>query len=181
MTQFTVWADDAEVGGRVMLGFIQTMTASDIAPVINKYGLADAHPDKWYPMQTYLDALSEVAALNNPVVDLVSIGMAIVEAGLFPTGFESMSYIEVMSCWQEFYHLYNRGKGAGTIFAEIIDPGGHIRMVDCTPYPDDMQYGTLYGAASRFLPRSTEFAVFFDDHLPRKDEGARKTILHIRW
>jgi hypothetical protein len=46
--------------------------------------------------------------------------------------------------------------------------------------PDDLEYGILYGFAKRFLA-GTQFTVWYDEDLPRMDQGGDQTVIHVKW
>ena len=51
------------------------------------------------------------------------------------------------------------------------------------PYPDDFNYGIMYGFALRYLPPHSDFIVSYDPQVTPRDRGGEQgcTVIHIRW
>jgi len=173
----------AEVIGYSMLGFSQCLRKEGIMPYLKLHKLADITPEGWYPLQSWLDVLSDLAETRQgeAMFDFVAVGMKVVETSPFPPGSESLSLPEAFEVAKQGYFAgYHRGGGVGEIVIETPTPK-HLLLKYKTPYPDDFWYGVLYGMSRRFLPRGTHFTVYYDELEPRREQGGEWTVIHITW
>ncbi len=172
----------AEVRGAVLLSLIDCVQKEEIAPFLEKHGLPAIDPEKWYPMQNWLDVLGDIrgASSENAQFDFVCIGMKVSERVKRPPGFERLPYEEVVMNHNQIYQAQHRG---GEVGGYSVEKAGdrHITLTVKTPYPDDFIYGVMCGEAQRFLPPGTRPTVSFDEQVPRRDQGGDVTIIHVRW
>jgi hypothetical protein len=82
--------------------------------------------------------------------------------------------------WDGLYQYLHRGGDAGKIVVEKITDT-HYNTRHTVLYPDDMSYGVLYGYGRRFLPRGTQFKVYYDTSIQRLDDEGKFTDIHIEW
>lgn len=170
---------DAEVLGGAIHGFIHAVNRDNIQPILQKLGMTDIDPAAWYPKQKYVDLWNEIlASSTSAMFDLVSAGMVIAEIA-WPPETDAMSFEEVLAIWGDAFDAVNRGADRGYIRAEKAGEK-HYRIVHCTPDPDDLNYGVVYGVCKRFLPPGTQFTVTYDPEA-RRDFGGAETIIHINW
>jgi hypothetical protein len=179
VTTYTCSDPSAAVIGQNMLSFIQNVNAADILPVLEQHGLSHIEPDKWYPLQEWLDILSELSSQSNAMFNMVAIGTAISETAILPPGAEQLSLEQILFAINDVYQMQHQGDVGSVITEKVSDK--HIKLIVCVPYPDDLEYGTAYGFARRFLPGSTLFTVEYDANAPRHDQGGDNTIIHIKW
>jgi hypothetical protein len=174
----------SEVIGQAMLGFIRCAKYGEIYPFLEKHGLTNIDPDRWYLVQTWLDVLSDLAEArpNQAMSDFVSVGMAIAEvAPMSPVYDDGMPFGDAMVASSGGGYLRgHRGGDVGGHSAKKIDDN-HIIVTTRTPYPDDVVYGVLYGMARRYLPDDASFTVKYDTETLRRDHGGEVTIFHIAW
>jgi hypothetical protein len=170
-----------EIIGATVLSLVQNMTAADFAPLLSKYGFDKIDPDKWYPLQDFVDLLAELTQHPKLTLSLVAIGMSIAEVAPMPPELVNAPFSKLVEGWNEHYHASTRnGEVGDKTTIKVADR--HYKIVhDQTIMPDDLEYGVLYGFAQRFLPPNTQFDVWFDEDVPRMDEGGDQTILHVSW
>jgi len=164
MAKYKAFDPKSEVIGQSMLGFIQCIRHEEIAPFLTVHGLDDIKPDRWYPLQKWLDVLSSLAAdrPGQAMFDFVAAGMKVAE--LMMLG--------------EIYQGAHRGD-VGETTLEVVSVN-HIKVINRVPYPDDFMYGANYGAARRFI-KDKRFTVYYDEKEPRREQGGQRTVVHITW
>jgi hypothetical protein len=181
MDDFKAFDPDTEVVGQQMLAFVQCANQAEVMPYLEKYGLAPIIPDKWYPLQSWLDVLRDLTTERggNAMFDLVSIGMKLVDTSVAPPGAEQIPFDGALGMVNMVNQLNHRNGDIGEYVIERVEDQ-HVRVVARVPYPDDWLYGMFYGGTRRFLPPGTHFTVSYDD-APRRSQGGETTILHIEW
>lgn len=180
MYRYKVFGEDAEVYGKAMLAFTESINYQNLKPILEKHRLTEIDPERWYPQQVWLDVFNDVVETTNSISNLVSIGMKIAETAMLPSSSE-VSFIDLMLGFGEMsYKANNRGSDIGYIETRVVDDH-HLIMIDATPYPDEFVYGAYYGVARRFLPEGTALTVRYDDESPRRSQGGETTIIHIEW
>ncbi len=181
MKHYVAFSKDAETVGQVHLSLLQAINLDHYQPFLKKYNLDDINPERWYPMQIVLDLLGEIAGSRGGMLDLVSIGMKIMENAILPPEVEALPFEQVVAMWDQFYLANNRGTDPGYIKPVQVTPK-HYQMIHHIPYPDDYAYGGIYGGARRWLPVGTNFTVYYDEELPRRDkDDAETTVIHVQW
>jgi hypothetical protein len=151
----------------------------DILPVLDKHNLTRIDPDRWYPLQQWLDILSELSEQSNAMFNMVAIGTAVSETAVLPPGADQLSLEDILFAINDVYQMQHRGHVGSVRTEKVADK--HIRLIVRVPYPDDLEYGTAYGFARRFLPKGTPFTVKYDEGTQRHDEGGDSTIIHVTW
>jgi hypothetical protein len=188
MPRYSSFSPGVQVLGQTMLAFIECINRDNIMPYLSRQGLLGRHglepirAEKWYPLQSWLYILSDLSeeSGHSAMFDFVSIGMKMLETGLFPAEFHTLSIEEVFQRWNDFYLMNHRGGDVGEFITEVIDKG-HIRITARVPYPDDIFYGLFFAIARKFLPQGTRFVVEYSDEAPRRDEGGDITLYDIVW
>ncbi|HEX3050447.1 MAG TPA: hypothetical protein VHP83_07320 [Aggregatilineaceae bacterium] len=180
MARFTAFSDDCETIGQIHLSLFQSINYENFSDYLAKHRLKEIDPGKWYPMQMILDLFSDIVEQGGGMMDLVSIGLKIMELAVLPPPVEAMPFGEVLMQWNEIYHINNRGTDPGGFVTEKISDT-HYKIIARQPYPDDYTYGVLYGGAKRWLPQGTQFTVYYDPDLPRREDGGDVTVIHAEW
>jgi hypothetical protein len=180
MTQYKVFHPDHETLGRTLLDFEDAVGGENIQPYFQKHGLVNIDPDAWYPEQKLLDVLSDISGQKNSMFDLVSIGLKTVEQAVIPPEYASLPLLTILENANETYKLNCRGTDIGGVQCEVVS-SKHVKMICRFPDPDDYWYGCFYGYVKRFSPRDTNFSLYYDKDIPRRDKGGDVTIIHITW
>jgi hypothetical protein len=179
MAQFVAFDPHVEVIGIAILAVTEGMTQeADIAhAVMAAHGLDPVVPDQWYSQQEWLYVLKEIAeGANNAMFNLVSIGMKIPENALFPPGIDSA--IAALQSIDVAYHMNHRGGEIGNYKTTVIDDR-NVDFLCENPYPDDFDYGIIYGMARRFCPPNLIFSVYHDNEAPCRKKGANSCTYHV--
>jgi hypothetical protein len=180
MSTYTSFDPKVEIIGQNVLSFIQNVEAEAMQPVLKKHGLLNIQPDTWYPLQDWLDVLSDLSAQSNAMFNMVAIGTAISETALIPPEVAAMPLEQFLFIVDNVYQMQHRNGNPGHIRTERVDDH-HIKLTVQVPYPDDLEYGTTYGFVRRFLPKGTQFTVRYDPDVPRREHGGDATIIHVSW
>ncbi len=182
MSKFQSFSPDCESIGQGMMMFMSAITVDEFEDILEKHGLKQVELEKWYPQQNWLDVLNDIAAseAGNASQMFISIGMKVIETAKFPAEISNMDIHTLLSIWNNVYQTNHRGTDIGGMeYTKIGDK--HIQMKIRIPFPDDLEYGVYWGIARRFLPPGTNFAVTYDENVPRREHGGTHTIIHINW
>lgn len=181
MVQYLAFDPSIEINGRTASAFLTNILTDDMAPILPKHGLNQINPDAWYPVQSILDAMSDIADQIGTTSSLVSIGIAAGELGTetLPPAVQAMSLGDFFVQYEKIYQTRHRGGDSG--YMRVAQPeANHIVLHARTPYPDDVMYGVIYAYTRFFLNKAGKsFVVRYDQENPRKDDGAYETIMHI--
>jgi len=177
MSRYQVFHPDHESKGQTLIDLANAIDAEEFLPILEKHGLTSIDPDSWYPQQRQLDALSEIAELSGGMYDLVSLGLKMAETAAMPPQFETLSLQEVLMHGDIAYRMTDRGTDPGDVKAEILNDK-HFRITLRVPDPDDLWYGIVYGYMRRFSPKGTRFTVYYDQDIPRREQGGKVTVIH---
>lgn len=182
MSRYEPLGPGCEVRGASMLAFVKSAREENIQTILERHGLDNIDPDRWYPLETWLDVFNDIAEAGSmeAVFNLVGIGISTIDTAVLPPDFDILPFNEVIMRTDEVYSLNTRGENRGEYSCELVGDR-HIRMIITAPYPDDYHYGIIYGLARRFLPRGTGFTVYYDLYEPRREQGGEATIIHLEW
>jgi hypothetical protein len=183
MSRYEAFDPNTEILGQAMLSFVECSNKETLIPFLGKHDLSNIQPDQWYPVQRWLDVLSDIAEQHvgmEATFDFVSVGIKTAETVVYPPQFLALPFEEAMFLSNEGYQMNHRGGDAGEYVVEKI-ARKHLRVTVRAPYPSDLTYGLLYGQARRFLPPGTPFTVTYDPDVPRPEQGGSHTIIHIEW
>ncbi len=180
LTSYQSFDPNTEIIGYNVLSFIQNVQAEEIKPILAQSGLDQIEPEAWYPQQKWLDVLTTLSGRSSAMFNFVAIGTAIAETAFLPPEVERMSFEQVIFAINDFYQMQHRNGDAGEIKVDKAAEN-HIILHVRVPYPDDLEYGTAYGFARRFLPPKTHFTVRYDEDCVRCEQGGEETVIHIAW
>lgn len=171
---------ETEISGEGILSLVQNVRTDEIQPILDRHNLGKLEPAKWYPAQIYLDVLADIRAEFR--LNLVAIGMAVGENTSLPPEAQNLSLGDILWSVDDHYQMHHRNGDIGHAVTEkISDTHYTVTIHEGWLYPDDLEYGVIYGFAKRFLPPGTEFLVEYDPDIPRIEHGGDKTIIHIKW
>jgi hypothetical protein len=147
---------------------------------MEKYNLFSVAREDWIPTQVMMDALNELASNPDFISRVVAIGIEIGKVIVFPPEVETLE--QALLTWNASYHAVHRGADVGDKCAELVKEG-HYRVTFTDLYPDDFNYGIMYGFALRFLPPGTNFTIYYDPAIHPRDRGGDHpcTVIHMRW
>jgi hypothetical protein len=176
--RYKAFDPNSEVQGLVLLNFLTNIMSDKVIPILHKNGLEQVNPDTWYPVQTWLNVLSDLSETNGPWESLVAIGMKVGEN----TANQAVkpSFEEFMINFNAPHAAFHRHGDVGEFQIEKVN-NRHFKLTARVPYPDDLGYGVVYGAARCLLPAATSFNVWYDEEVTRRDLGGEITVFHVAW
>ncbi len=181
MPHWHVFSADHEFPGQVIIDLANAVGSEEIMPYFKKHGLTNIDPKAWYPQQKLLDIYNEMeTSKSGTMFDFVSIGMKEAEQAILPAQFQSLPLLSILQGVGEVFKLNNRGTDPGDLKCEVVTDK-HVKMVLRATTPDNLWYGIFYGYVRRLAPKGTHFTVYFDENVPRRDNGGDVTIIHITW
>jgi hypothetical protein len=172
-----------ETIGINLSAFYDNLQGENTKPVMEKHGVMNIDPQKWYPAQKLLDALNELSDMPDFMGNMVAIGKKIGEITPIPPEIsEKPTLPQVLNIWDGLYQYLHRNGDAGQIVIEKVSDS-HYRTGHSVLYPDDLSYGVAYAFARRFLPPKTGFKVYYDTEHPIRDYGGAGefSYIHIKW
>ncbi|NDJ54887.1 MAG: hypothetical protein GYB68_17590 [Chloroflexi bacterium] len=179
VSEYTIVDQDAVVAGKAMLGLIKCLNHENIQPVLAAHNLETIDPTEWYPMQTWMSVLRDIDEQSSGMLDLVSVGMAMMDQINWPPEFYQKDFMHILLHMNDAYQMNHRGDVGGYL-SEVVDD--HYVIVDVNvPYPDNLVYGAYYAKCRRFLPEGSSFDLRFDEDQPIRSQGGVVTLLHVRW
>ncbi|MEW6352195.1 MAG: hypothetical protein AB1646_24340 [Thermodesulfobacteriota bacterium] len=183
--EFRSSAPGVEVFGAVVAAFLAAFPKGTEAVGVSTLaaqGIKNPDPEKWYPLQSLLNAMKDVAAKMG--VDMLRrIGEGIAGNAILPPGWTTLE--SVLSGIDTAYHLNHRGGEIGHY--EFHDEGvssglRRIRMECPNPYPCVFDQGTIDGFANRFRPPGCiDVLVRHDDAQPCRQHGADSCTYVVSW
>lgn len=177
MAQFVAFDTRVEVSGISMLSVISAM-GEKVKPVLEKHGLGNIEPDKWYPIQSYLNFYKEIAESRGYSINLMKIGMMVPEKATFPPELKTIQ--DAFLKLDEAYHMNHRGGDFGHYYARIVGPR-QIDVVAHNPFPCDLDYGIVQGLARRFKPSGATVIVYHDAMTECRKKGDDRCTYHVTW
>ena len=179
MAQFKAFSPHAEVMGGVVMSVINAMGAFQglARRILGQHGMADTQEQKWYPMQSWLDALKMIAEEIGPTT-LFHVGTQIPSrADIDP----SINTIEkALTALDEAYRSAHRGGDVGSLrFSRTSGRSGVVEAK--TPYPCDFDRGVIHSLARRFEPSNAVLDVRHDDYMPCKKQGGEYCTYSVIW
>jgi len=175
MAEFMVYHSDSEVSGQVMLDSIHAMGRA-ARSVVNKHIIGELDPDGWYPQQTWLDILREAA--DEMQLDLLTIGNRVAANFQMPDGAFSLS--RLLELVEDSYHTTHRHADPVHVSATQVAER-EVHIVDNSPYPDEFQYGVIFGLFQKLMPMDANLTVRYDDGAPTRSDGADATTYIVTW
>ena len=171
---------DHEFLGRTVLNLQTALGTGRVQDIFVKHGLGEVDPDAWYPAQLWFDAINEIADDQSSTMDFVGLGMKSVENAVVPAETPAIPVSTFLEGSARTYPLHNRGTDIGSVQGVVVNDH-HVKMVLRMPHPDDFWYGVYYSFISQLLSERTSFIVYYDQEIPRRDQGGEVTIIHIEW
>jgi hypothetical protein len=170
-----------EVAGATVSSLVKNLTYAEYAPLVSKYHFDEVDPDEWYPLEDFLAFLTELMASPNQMFNLVAIALSIIEVAHMPPELENATLPQMVEGWDSHYQANFRNGYVGFKTTTRIGSQHYKIVLDGIVLPDDFEYGVLYGFARRYLPPGTQFTVWYDEKVKRRDHGGDVTVLHVKW
>lgn len=148
--------DGIEVASDWFLPIVQSIETTGIDPAswLPTYGLANLY-QAWHPLRDWLRLLRAIRAENTRSLSLFKIGLHVPEC-IFPIG--SCGLEATLRSYAEFYTACHRGGEVGGYQIQA-SASNQLCILTTTPYPDEFEYGVLWGCARRCSSKCTPFTV----------------------
>lgn len=180
--RYKVFDPESKVIGQSMLGFKAAANFEMIEPLLEKYDLTNIQADQWYPLQQWLNVLSDISEQTSDydsMLTFVNIGQKVAASIYIPD--DVQSYIRrggfvdflVQSGNATYYRDHQGNVGKNTI-RKVSD--NHLLFELNTPYPPDFWYGMSYGIAKRYC---SSFIVHYEDLAMRTYGTSETIIIHV--
>lgn len=128
-----------------------------------------------------MDALNEIAQRSDVMFNMVAIGIGIGEIIPLAVEIADPTLEQTLMDWNNSYQSIHQNGDAGAIHVEKVSDT-HFKVTFTDLYPDDFNYGIMYGHGRRFLPPGTTFTVVYDSEIVPRDKGGQgATVIHIYW
>lgn len=170
MAQFKPFAPEVEVNGETVLTTVNSFPEfmrSIALKMLEKNGIIDPKPGKWYSQKAWLDSFKEISEKFG-VNTLFEIGKGIPGNAQFPPDVDTVD--KALSVIDVAYKMNHRNGDIG--FYKLV---GHDKMkkqivMQCkNPYPCDFDRGIITAMARKFVPGAV---VALDATKPSRKEGA---------
>jgi hypothetical protein len=184
MAQFKSYSPDVEVLGESVQAFIEGFPAglADVGKqILGKHGINNAEPGKYYPLQSWLDAMKEVADTMGTSI-LRRIGEEIANNAKLPPGLDTLEqFLEVID--QAYQMNYKGGEIGHYDYSYEGENSGLKRgkLVISSPFPCAYDWGVLEGFATRLKPSGSDVVVSQDETQPKRSEGADSSTYLVSW
>jgi len=180
MKRYQAFSPDSEMTGTAVLSFTRNILYDEIETILKRHKLDNIDPAAWYPIQSMLDVMSDIADEDNASQNFVSLGIKAAQLlyDAAPESFKKMPFDQFMMNYSSMYPTRFRNGDAGWADVEKIDANHYLLKVR-TPFPDDTVYGAIYGYTKLLRPPDTSFTVKYDPDLLRRDNGGEYTAIHI--
>ncbi|MEM6558203.1 MAG: hypothetical protein AAF605_00325 [Myxococcota bacterium] len=142
--------------------------------LVARHGLPieDLHPDNRVPVQRWLDAMKELAAVGGTNM-LRAVGSAIIRNADFPPHLDSVP--TVLTALDTIYYANHDGD-VGHYVTRVLDDGA-IEVECSTPYPREFERGLVEGICSHpDLCGDIAYIVHYSDGPPDSDVSCILTV-----
>ncbi|MEO1440101.1 MAG: hypothetical protein AAFV33_06830 [Chloroflexota bacterium] len=170
-----------EVHGQPMQTFVECISKSEVAPILNDLGIDGINPEKWYPQQLWLDIFNRLTAKQQAFLTFVDIGMRTIELTRYPDEVKNIPFVDFMVHGANQTHQHNHRGGDAGEYQVSLAGDNHIVVKARVAYPDDFVYGCYYQLTKQFKPEDTDFLVKYDENEPKREDGGEYTVIHITW
>jgi hypothetical protein len=177
--KYVSFAPNSEVIGAALIAFEQSPEMEEFVDLLEKYGLRNIDPNRWYPTSVVTEYYREVASRPNASMNMVSMGINIYKNIQLPEGIETiedgirmLSQIAVMNV---------RNQPDTELWFEFISSDErHVRLIERTPSPHDAMYGLIYGIVKRLAPPGAR-PIVKRTFLNEADPDADGALYDITW
>jgi hypothetical protein len=141
--------------------------------ILEEHGIRDVHPDLWYSLPAYVEALGTIGQKMGPNT-LYQIGKQIPNHVPLPPGLDTVE--KVLASFGMAYDMNHRGTPLGVISFSMQDDR-HATIVSGTAYPCDFDRGVIQGFFQKLL--SARVVVTHDGEAGCKKAGGATCTNHV--
>lgn len=182
MVEYETFDPDAEVKGEEVrsiaeaAGRISTVFGERVEMILAENGLGDVRPDAWYPLQSYLDALQQIATQVGDDT-ILYLGKKLPELNDWPSGVTTV--VDAMESVRTAYGTFHRGGDVGHYELEELG-GSEVRFTCENPYPCTLTRGVIRGTGEKFSP-PTAFVDLEEESTRCRADGGDKCVYRVSW
>ena len=176
---------EVEVSGEVVSAFMAAFpqgTEPLGLAVLEGHGIRAPAPEKWYPLQSFLDAVKELELRISPEM-LRRVGEQIAKRAKLPADGKHLE--DVLPAVDKAFQRNYRGGEIGhyEFRNEGFSAGLHSIKVICeNPYPCVLDQGAIEGLTKRFKPRGClDVVVRHEDSQPCRRHGDDSCTYSVSW
>lgn len=126
MRQFTC-SPSVELLGQNIIAWEHNLQVDETRPIMEKYGLVNLDPDKWYPCIKFMDAMNEITKYPNMVSNFVAIGMEVGRIVPAPPHLTDPGLGDMLMSWDGIYQYIHRNGHVGKIACDKLSDT-HYRL-----------------------------------------------------
>jgi hypothetical protein len=175
---FEAGTPQAEVIGQTMLAFSENLRADAVVPILEKHGLSNIDPDRWYSHQLWMDVLNDMAeSLGGEASSaFVAFGKQVVQSAVMPPEIQTIP--DALNALHAIHHANLRNVPEAEGYSLEVVGDKHYIVYHNTPNPDDAIYGFLWGLAARFKGPGETFRVHKIDN---PDPSRSRSAFEVTW
>jgi hypothetical protein len=141
----------AEINGLSLLVFEYSPELRAYRDLIEQYGYISVKPDAWYPLPPLLDFYREALARPDASIQFMLMSMNVYDQVNLPDHVRTIE--DGLNYLRAFMIANIRGDTSAPTWYQVATPGErHLRLIDRTPFPHDVVYGSVYGMVRRTAP-----------------------------
>jgi hypothetical protein len=179
MKRYTSFDPKVEVVGINVRSATRSIASESIRELVDKRFPYGVQPDQWYPLQDWLDVLSDISGRTDGLAVLMSIGTKAADTLNDVLELNGLSLEEKLNALNDILQSQHRGGDVGEITV-VKKAETYYRIVCRVPYPDDMMYAIFHQATLRHQ-REKSFRLAYDFDTLRRDEGGETTVFLLKW
>ncbi len=168
----------ATINGNTLRALLAAFHIPQLArEILARYGLpADPQPEHWYPLQAWLDVLSELELFYGERT-VYAVGLQIATISVWPTHITTLE--QALQALDEACRLNVKGAPIGYYRTESLQP--RKMLVHClTPTPIDFECGIITGIARKFKPADSLRIEVTKESTPLNAPRLLKRF-HVKW
>lgn len=175
------YAPGVRLSGQVGKTMVNNMVHDDIVHIMQKHGLDNLDPAQYYDADQFIGAFVDLQEETNSMTNLVALGIAVIENTSLPADIDEWSLEQQLSLPVHAYENFMyEDKLPGNFEIRWLSDS-HVAYHESLVWPDHFIYGYIFAFVKRFLAPQYDFVVEYDQTLPRQDDGADETVIHVIW
>lgn len=182
MESMTAFDPNTRVSGKFARAFLENLKSEEFYHILVFHQLASIDPEAWYPQTQVLECLKDIAyGTEGGMMNLVAFGMKVIDTALQDQlSVEGMTIEEGLISFNDYYQMNHADGYAGDISVVVMGPK-HVELVSYTPYPDDAEFGMIYGLSRKVAPAGAHPIVKHLDNTECRKKGGQSCTYEITW
>lgn len=182
MEAMTAFDESTLVSGKFALAFLKNLKSDEFVHILVFHELVNIDPGEWYPQPQVLAALKDIAyGTEGGMMNLVAFGMKVIDTALKEQlSVDGMTIEEGLISFNDYYQMNHAEGYAGDISVVVMGPK-HVELISYTPYPDDAEFGMIYGLCRKLAPTGSHPIVKHVDSAECRKKGGDSCTYEITW